>query len=66
MLLRADAKVALIRDLPLFELCSKSDLRRIAGELALLRGTDLATLARQNRANALAALPRLGPLLPAS
>ncbi len=30
MLLRADAKVALIRDLPLFELCSKRDLRRIA------------------------------------
>ena len=30
MLLRADAKAALIRDLPLFELCSKRDLRRIA------------------------------------
>jgi TatD DNase family protein len=42
------------------------DLRRIAGELAQLRGTDLATLARQNRANALAALPRLGPLLPSA
>ena len=30
MLLRTDAKVELIRGLPLFELCSKSDLRRIA------------------------------------
>lgn len=30
MLLRADAKVDLLRDLPLFELCSKRDLRRIA------------------------------------
>lgn len=42
------------------------DLQRIAGELAQLRLTDVATLARQNRANALAALPRLGPLLPAA
>jgi len=30
VLLRADAKVDLLRDLPLFELCSKRDLRRIA------------------------------------
>lgn len=30
MLLRADAKVELLRHLPLFELCSKRDLRRIA------------------------------------
>lgn len=41
-----------------------SDLERIAAELARLRATDLVTLARQNRANALAALPRLAPLLP--
>ena len=30
VLLRADSKVELIRGLPLFELCSKRDLRRIA------------------------------------
>jgi voltage-gated potassium channel len=30
MLLRADARVELLRGLPLFELCSKRDLRRIA------------------------------------
>jgi CRP-like cAMP-binding protein len=30
VLLRADARVELIRHLPLFELCSKRDLRRIA------------------------------------
>jgi CRP-like cAMP-binding protein len=30
VLLRADTKVELIRGLPLFELCSKRDLRRIA------------------------------------
>ena len=30
MLLRADTRVDLIRGLPLFELCSKRDLRRIA------------------------------------
>jgi TatD DNase family protein len=43
-----------------------SDLARIAAELAALRGVDVATLARQNRANALAALPRLAPLLGAA
>jgi TatD DNase family protein len=43
-----------------------SDLARIAGELGGLRAADLATLARQNRANALAALPRLVPLLAAA
>ena len=42
------------------------DLARIAEELARLRGTDLDTLASQNRANALVALPRLGPLLTAA
>jgi CRP/FNR family transcriptional regulator, cyclic AMP receptor protein len=31
VLLRADTKVDLIRGLPLFELCSRRDLRRIAG-----------------------------------
>jgi voltage-gated potassium channel len=30
MLLRADTRVELLRGLPLFELCSKKDLRRIA------------------------------------
>ncbi len=44
MLLRADAKVELIRGLPLFELCSKRDLRRIAAladERMLDAGTEL-------------------------
>ncbi len=44
MLLRADTKVELIRHLPLFELCSKRDLRRIAslaGERSLDKGTEL-------------------------
>lgn len=39
VLLRADAKVDLIRHLPLFELCSKRDLRRIAA-LAVERRVD--------------------------
>ena len=39
------------------------ELPRIAQTLAELRGLDLAQLARATRANALAALPRLGPLL---
>jgi CRP/FNR family transcriptional regulator, cyclic AMP receptor protein len=39
VLLRADAKVELIRNLPLFELCSKRDLRRIAS-LAVEREID--------------------------
>jgi CRP/FNR family transcriptional regulator, cyclic AMP receptor protein len=37
VLIRADTKVELIRNLPLFELCSKRDLRRIAA-LAVERG----------------------------
>ena len=44
MLLRADTKVDLIRDLPLFELCSKRDLRRIAAlgeERSVAEGTEL-------------------------
>ncbi len=44
MLLRADAKVDLLRDLPLFELCSKRDLRRIAAlaeERLVDEGTEL-------------------------
>ena len=44
MLLRADTKVDLIRDLPLFELCSKRDLRRIAAlgeERTVDEGTEL-------------------------
>jgi CRP-like cAMP-binding protein len=44
VLLRADAKVELIRGLPLFELCSKRDLRRIAAladERVLDPGTEL-------------------------
>ena len=44
MLLRADTKVELIRGLPLFELCSKRDLRRIAAladERRLEPGTEL-------------------------
>ncbi len=43
-----------------------SQLPRIAAELAALRGSDLAALAAQNRANAVAALPRLGAWLNAS
>jgi CRP-like cAMP-binding protein len=39
VLLKADAKVELIRHLPLFELCSKRDLRRIAA-LAVEREVD--------------------------
>jgi CRP/FNR family transcriptional regulator, cyclic AMP receptor protein len=39
VLLRADARVELIRRLPLFELCSKRDLRRIAA-LAVERDVD--------------------------
>ena len=39
VLLKADAKVELIRHLPLFELCSKRDLRRIAA-LAVEREID--------------------------
>jgi CRP/FNR family transcriptional regulator, cyclic AMP receptor protein len=42
VLLRADTKVELIRDLPLFELCSKRDLRRIAA-LAEERAVDVGT-----------------------
>ena len=42
MLLRSDTKVELIRDLPLFELCSKRDLRRIAA-LAEERAVDVGT-----------------------
>jgi CRP-like cAMP-binding protein len=44
VLLRADAKVDLIRALPLFELCSKKDLRRIAAladERTIDEGTQL-------------------------
>lgn len=41
------------------------DLARIAGELAGLRGVEALALAQANRRNALAALPRLGPLLAA-
>ena len=44
MLLRADTKVELLRDLPLFELCSKRDLRRIAAlgeERTVDAGTEL-------------------------
>ena len=44
MLLRADTRVDLIRNLPLFELCSKRDLRRIAAlaaERSLAEGTEL-------------------------
>ena len=39
MLLKADTKVELIRHLPLFELCSRRDLRRIAA-LAVEREID--------------------------
>jgi CRP-like cAMP-binding protein len=44
VLLRADTRVDLIRGLPLFELCSKRDLRRIAAladEREIAAGTDL-------------------------
>jgi TatD DNase family protein len=41
-------------------------LPRIAQELAGLRGVSLAALAEKNRANAVAALPRLGAWLAAS
>jgi CRP/FNR family transcriptional regulator, cyclic AMP receptor protein len=44
VLLRADTKVDLIRGLPLFELCSKRDLRRIAAiaeERSVERGAEL-------------------------
>jgi CRP-like cAMP-binding protein len=44
VLLRADTRVELIRGLPLFELCSKRDLRRIASlaeERTLDAGTEL-------------------------
>jgi CRP/FNR family cyclic AMP-dependent transcriptional regulator len=44
VLLRADTKVELLRDLPLFELCSKRDLRRIAAlgdERMVDAGTEL-------------------------
>ncbi|HQR69129.1 MAG TPA: TatD family hydrolase [Burkholderiaceae bacterium] len=40
-----------------------ADLARIARQLAELRATDTATLARANRCNAVAALPRLAALL---
>jgi len=42
VLLRADTRVELIRRLPLFELCSKRDLRRIAA-LAVERTVDEGT-----------------------
>jgi CRP/FNR family cyclic AMP-dependent transcriptional regulator len=44
VLLRADTRVGLIRGLPLFELCSKRDLRRIAAladEREIAAGTEL-------------------------
>jgi TatD DNase family protein len=41
-------------------------LPRIAHEFAGLRGVSLAALAEKNRANAVAALPRLGAWLAAS
>ena len=44
MLIRADTRVDLIRGLPLFELCSKRDLRRIAAladERDVADGTEL-------------------------
>jgi CRP-like cAMP-binding protein len=44
VLLRADTRVELIRGLPLFELCSKRDLRRIAAlaeERDVAAGTEL-------------------------
>ncbi len=46
MLLRADAKADLLRRLPLFELCSKRDVRRIAvlaEERSIADGTELIT-----------------------
>ena len=42
MLLRADTRVELLRGLPLFELCSKRDLRRIAA-LAVEREVEAGT-----------------------
>ncbi|HQR55924.1 MAG TPA: TatD family hydrolase [Burkholderiaceae bacterium] len=42
-----------------------ADIARIAAEVASLRGVDVNRLAGINRANAIAALPRLAPLLPA-
>ena len=42
MLLRADTRVELLRRLPLFELCSKRDLRRIAA-LAVERDVEAGT-----------------------
>jgi voltage-gated potassium channel len=42
VLIRADTRVELLRDLPLFELCSKRDLRRIAA-LAVERGLEAGT-----------------------
>jgi len=42
-----------------------AQLPRIAADLAQLRGVDLTRLAEQNRANAVAALPRLGAWLDA-
>jgi CRP/FNR family transcriptional regulator, cyclic AMP receptor protein len=44
VLLKADTKVELIRHLPLFELCSKRDLRRIAAlavEREIVEGSEL-------------------------
>ena len=43
MLLRADTRVELLRGLPLFELCSKRDLRRIAA-IAVERELELGVL----------------------
>jgi len=43
-----------------------ADLVRIAAGIAALRGLDPAALAQVNRRNAIAALPRLAPLLPSA
>ena len=40
------------------------DVARIAAEVASLRGIDFSELSEMNRANTVAALPRLAPLLP--
>ena len=56
-----DSRVA--RVVEFFELLTPADVARIAIEVATLRGIDLETLATINRANAIAALPRLEPLL---
>ena len=40
------------------------DVARIAAEVASLRGIDISALSDMNRTNAIAALPRLAPLLP--